>query len=50
MAAGIETCRAAGVASLRLNVFGPNAASLYEKLGFEVMSAQLKLDLRDSSG
>jgi ribosomal protein S18 acetylase RimI-like enzyme len=52
MAAGIEVCRAAGLASLRLNVFGHNVAAraLYEKLGFDVMSTQMKLDLRGSAG
>lgn len=52
MEAGITRCREAGLASLRLNVFGHNepAKTLYERLGFQVTSTQMKLDLHDSSG
>ncbi len=47
MLAGEAECRARGVVSIGLNVFGPNVAArrLYEDLGFEVTSTQMKLTL-----
>jgi ribosomal protein S18 acetylase RimI-like enzyme len=47
MLAGEAECRALGVVSIGLNVFGPNVAArrLYEDLGFEVTSTQMRLTL-----
>jgi len=47
MAQGIEICRARGARALGLNVFGHNegAKALYEELGFQVTTMQMKLAL-----
>jgi ribosomal protein S18 acetylase RimI-like enzyme len=44
MLAAEAECRARGAVSIGLNVFGPNVAArrLYESLGFEVTSTQMK--------
>lgn len=44
MLAGEAECRALGVVSIGLNVFGPNVAArrLYEDLGFQVTSIEMK--------
>jgi GNAT superfamily N-acetyltransferase len=48
MVAAEELCRERGVASVGLNVFGQNAGarSLYEQMGFEVTSVQMRKWLR----
>jgi ribosomal protein S18 acetylase RimI-like enzyme len=47
MERGIELCRSRGVHALGLNVFGHNhdAKALYDQLGFQVTSTQMKLTL-----
>jgi ribosomal protein S18 acetylase RimI-like enzyme len=47
MEQGIAICRARGARALGLNVFGHNegAEALYEELGFQVTSTQMKLTL-----
>jgi len=47
MLAGEAECRTLGVVSIGLNVFGPNVAArrLYEDLGYQVTSTQMKLTL-----